>query len=74
MVSYMLSREATELALSYGGQQFLDYIYYTFIPNLQSHPHQRWFILRTDFPDRDRNIVNTAWSQYRRTLNQNNSS
>lgn len=68
MVRYILSQEATKLALSYGGQQFLDYIYNVFIPNQQS-PNQRYLPLRTDFPDRDRNIVNTAWSKFLHSVN-----
>lgn len=63
----MLSQEARNLALRYGGQQFLIYIITVFMPN--SRNNQRRLLLRTDFPiGDDRNIVNAAWSQYRRTI------
>ena len=70
MVGCTLSQEARELALSYGGSEFLQYVLNVFLPLVRdSSSHQRRLLLRTDFPvGDDRNIVNTAWSQYRFTL------
>ena len=70
MIEYPLSQKARNLALYYGNQQFLDYVLNVFIPRMlsSSSSGRGRFLLRTDFPDRDRNIVNTAWGQYRRTL------
>lgn len=67
MIGYALSQEAKELALRCGNQEFLDYVLNEFIPLMLSHSNPDDFLLRTDFPDKDRNIVSTAWSQYRRT-------
>lgn len=66
MVKYELSQEAIDLAKFYGNEEFLEYVLNEFIPNIiESHGQ---YLLRTDFKDLDRNIVNSAWSVYRRRL------
>ena len=66
MVKYELSQEAIALAKMYGNEEFLDYILNEFIPKILES--QGRYLLRTDFQDIDRNIVNSAWSVYRRRL------
>lgn len=56
-----LSRDAEEFALKYGGLDFLDFIYNSFIPKLK----MRNRTLRNDWPgNHEKNIINTAWSLY----------
>ena len=50
----------------YGNEEFLDYVLNEFIPRILES--QDRYLLRTDFQDMDRNIVNSAWSVYRRRL------
>ena len=66
MVKYELSQEAIALAKFYGSEEFLDYVINEFIPKVLES--QGRYLLRTDYQDMDRNIVNSAWSVYRRRL------
>ena len=66
MVKYNLSQEAIDLAKFYGNEEFLEYVLNEFIPMILESQGQ--YLLRTDFKDLDRNIVNSAWSVYRRRL------
>lgn len=66
MVKYELSQEAVALAKMYGNEEFLEYVLNEFIPKVLET--QSRYLLRTDFQDVDRNIVNSAWSIYRRRL------
>ena len=66
MVKYELSQEAVALAKMYGNEEFLEYVLNEFIPNIIEAKDR--YLLRTDFKDLDRNIVNSAWSVYRRRL------
>lgn len=66
MVKYNLSQEAIDLAKFYGNEEFLNYVINEFIPKILES--QGRYLLRTDFQDVDRNIVNSAWSIYRRRL------
>ena len=66
MVKYELSQEAIALAKFYGNEEFLNYVLNEFIPKVLES--QGRYLLRTDFQDVDRNIVNSAWSVYRRRL------
>lgn len=66
MVKYELSQEAIDLAKFYGNEEFLNYVINEFIPKVLES--QGRYLLRTDYQDMDRNIVNSAWSIYRRRL------
>ena len=66
MVKYELSQEAIALAKFYGNEEFLEYVLNEFIPKVLEA--QGRYLLRTDYQDMDRNIVNSAWSIYRRRL------
>ena len=51
---------------------FTNYLYQTFLPNLNITDR---ILLRSDFDDVDRNLINTAfmrWNRIRRTNNNNN--
>ena len=64
IISSNLSDEALNLARDYGGDDFIDYIMNEFIPNVN---RREKYILRSDYPDKDRNVVTTAWQIYRKS-------
>ena len=59
------SKEALKLMRMYNSQDsnFHDYLHNTWIPERST---TKFTLLRSDYPDTDRNVINTAWTDFRR--------